>query len=150
MKKQLLAEIGTGFLVLLFIYTGSIKLMEHNIFQIQLSLSPLLKPVSLILSWILPITEITLAALMIFSRTKLLGYVLSAGLLLGFIVYLTYMVSNYNNLPCTCGGIINKMTWKQHIYFNIFSLLTSVALILNSIKSKIYKLKDTALNYQSQ
>jgi uncharacterized membrane protein YphA (DoxX/SURF4 family) len=149
MTKHIISEIATAFLVLLFIYTGSTKILEHHSFQVQLSLSPLLKPASEIISWVLPIVEITFATFLIFSRTKLIGLLSLAILLFCFILYLIYMVNNYKDLPCTCGGIINKMSWKQHIYFNIFSLLTSVLLIVDLLKSNNSKSKHLSVKYES-
>jgi hypothetical protein len=36
------------------------------------------------------------------------------------------MVSFDKNLPCSCGGIISKLSWKQHILFNLFFIMLSI------------------------
>jgi hypothetical protein len=36
------------------------------------------------------------------------------------------MISFDKNLPCSCGGIISKLSWKQHIIFNLFFIVLSV------------------------
>jgi len=37
-------------------------------------------------------------------------------------VYLALMLGTEKHLPCSCGGAIESLTWRQHILFNLFFL----------------------------
>jgi len=133
-RKTLVIELISGLLILLFLYTGLSKLFEHDKFVFNLTKSPLLSPFAGFISIALPIGEIVLAGLLLFKRTQSKGLWLSLGLMSLFTVYLTYMVSFYDKLPCSCGGVISKMSWTQHIFFNLFFVLLSwVALRLTKM-----------------
>jgi hypothetical protein len=125
MKRKLIIEFISGLLILLFLYTGLSKLFEHRTFAFSLGKSPLLSPFADFISIALPIGEIILAGLLLFKRTQLLGLWLSLGLMSLFTIYLTYMVSFADKLPCSCGGVIAKMSWNQHIFFNLFFVAAS-------------------------
>lgn len=135
-RKTLVIELTSGLLILLFLYTGLSKLFEHDLFVYNLTKSPLLSPFTGFISIALPIAEIVLAGLLLFKRTQLKGLWLSFGLMSLFTVYLTYMVSFHDKLPCSCGGVISKMSWTQHIFFNLFFVLLSwVAIRLTKINN---------------
>jgi len=109
----------------LFLYTGLDKLTHYHDFQISLSRSPLFNHnTALLAAKSLPSFEILLSsALMIglLLSPKFLrpGLIASLSLLCLFTIYLIYMVSVDRHLPCSCGGVLSKMTWKQHIFFNL-------------------------------
>src|SRR5690606_36105991 len=57
-------------------------------------------------------------------------------LMLFFSTYI-YIILNYSPyVPCSCGGVLEKMGWSEHLIFNItFCALALIALyLLNSIK----------------
>jgi hypothetical protein len=61
-----------------------------------------------------------------------------------FTLYIGYMVSFAEKLPCSCGGVISKMTWNQHLVFNIFfTLLSLLGVILE--KRRRRQRKDSEL-----
>jgi putative oxidoreductase len=37
-----------------------------------------------------------------------------------FTFYILYMLLFEKHLPCSCGGVLKEMTWKQHLVFNLF------------------------------
>jgi hypothetical protein len=43
-----------------------------------------------------------------------------------FTIYVGLMISFAPHLPCSCGGVIKQMSWKQHLTFNTF--FTALAL----------------------
>jgi len=48
-----------------------------------------------------------------------------------FTLYIAYMLLFTPKLPCSCGGVLQQMTWKQHLLFNIgFTLLAAYAIWL--------------------
>ncbi|WP_369411606.1 MauE/DoxX family redox-associated membrane protein [Longitalea luteola] len=131
-KKIIIVEIVSGLLILLFLYTGLSKLFDHDVFAFQLGRSPLLQSAAPILSYALPIIELITAILLFTKQYQAKALNFSFILLSSFTVYLIFMVAFYKDLPCTCGGVISKMSWQQHIVFNlIITFLTFLAIRLN-------------------
>ena len=128
MKKKLLIEIIATVMVSLFLYTGLSKLFEHTTFRYQLSISPwsLLASLSGIISWVLPVTEVIIAVLFLFSAYRMTAFIASAILFTGFLVYLGILLGSGSKLPCTCGGIISTMSWVAHVWFDAACLLLCI------------------------
>lgn len=118
--------------VALFIYTAASKLMTIETFKSVLSGSPLIgekfgKTVALLI----PSVEILISFLLIIPFTRKLAFCATLALMTVFTGYLIYMVFSESNLPCSCGGVISKLSWQQHIWFNIsFAILALTGLIL--------------------
>ena len=129
--KKSLSETITALLVFLFLYTGLSKYVEFESFRVTLHQSPLLANFSKAIAVSLPGLEILVTLLLILPKTRRTGFVISFCILTIFTGYLIYMIRTDPNLPCTCGGVIAKMSWPQHVIFNIFFLaLTGVGLFL--------------------
>lgn len=124
-----IVEIIAALLILLFVYTGITKLADQNSFRAVISRSPLIGQWSTFLSWTLPIIELSAAVLLLIPKTKKLGLWLSLGLMIVFTGYIGYMLLFTNHLPCSCGGVLQQLTWLQHLEFNIlFTLLSALSI----------------------
>ena len=124
--------------VFLLMYTASSKIGEHTRFLMVLNEIPFFNRTALILSWSVPFAEILISVLLIIPKTNKLGLYLFIGLLSVFTIYIISMMLWANELPCSCGGVIQKLTWVQHIWFNIaFIGLAIYALWLGKIKLNI-------------
>jgi len=124
--------------VLLFVYASAAKLLDFENFQVQLGQSPLLSVFAGWLSILVPVGELVLAILLLLPRFRLPALIGSYSLMLMFTVYI-YIILNYSSfVPCSCGGILEKMDWNDHIIFNlIYTLLAVIAIFLmpaNTIK----------------
>lgn len=130
-------------LAILFIYAGIYKISSVNDFASQMYQSPLL-PASIVpyLAIILPLFEIALGSLLIFSqKIEFLLLCISGSLMLFFSLYLIMLYTLYSKPPCSCGGILSGMTYPVHITFNIiFTLLAGLAAYLFYKKSLRYKI----------
>lgn len=52
-------------------------------------------------------------------------------LMVAFTSYIIYIIMFNAQLPCTCGGMLEMLSWPQHLAFNItFILLGIIAIIL--------------------
>jgi uncharacterized membrane protein YphA (DoxX/SURF4 family) len=132
-KKNTYVEIISALLIILFIYTGINKLMDIGKFKYEMGRSPFIENMSGIIAYSLPPGEILLALLLIIKRTRLLGLYLSFALMTVFTGYIWLMLNYAYDLPCSCGGIISKLTWHEHLIFNsVFTGLTMIAVILQS------------------
>jgi hypothetical protein len=126
MKKSLLVETFSFLLILLFVYTASSKLIDFHKFVGQLGRHPFIGRLPLPVAIGVITSELLVALLLVFPTTKRIGFGGSAGLLSVFTLYLTVMLSTHRHLPCACGGVIRFMTWKQHVFFNLFFLIISL------------------------
>ena len=128
--KTILTQICVILLCLLFVYTSASKFLDYDkfVFQMRLAPVPLMEIVAPLLGWLIPSIEfaiaIALAVGMFISSIKVKALYASLIMLLAFEVYISIMLLSGSHLPCTCGGIISKMGWKQHLFFNAFFILT--------------------------
>jgi hypothetical protein len=137
MKKTYWVDIISSLFILLFIYTAFNKFMGFERFRSVLHGSPLIKSQSDLVAWLIPSVEIIISALLFFPRSRRIGLLASLILMIIFTSYITYMLIFSNHIPCSCGGVIEKMTWNQHLIFNIcFILLAGFALWLNKVGNK--------------
>ena len=130
-KENRFTILITGLLVLLFAYTGINKLLTHQQFSNQLLQNEYLHSFALPISFALPVVEILTAICLVFERTKPAGLWSAAILMTLFSIYVGGMLLQHKMpLHCTCGGIINAMTWKQHLLFNLLFIALAWATIL--------------------
>jgi hypothetical protein len=113
----------------LFTYTALNKFLHHEQFKIVLLQSPLISAMASLLAWFIPTIEILLVSLLFFQRPRLLGLYGSFLLLALFTLYIIYMLAWVPNLPCSCGGFIQLLSWKQHLLFNSFLIVLSLIAI---------------------
>ena len=135
----LLADMISGLLLLLFLYTSTSKLTDNGIFKNVLTASPLLKSYAGTIAWLVPCTEIAIAILLFIPRFRIKGLITSVILITLFTIYLLYMIAFTPNLPCSCGGVVQFLTWPQHIVFNLFFIFLSVAGIILYHRAKSLK-----------
>jgi hypothetical protein len=131
MKQKIAIEIICCLLVLLFVYAAFSKLLEYHTFKIQLSNSPFLNPFAVIIVWLIPATELILTLMLTVMSTRKVALYVSLILLVVFTLYIAGMLLFAIHLPCSCGGIIQQLSWKQHLLFNLFFIvLTVIGIVL--------------------
>jgi thiol-disulfide isomerase/thioredoxin len=135
MKKTILADIITYFFVLLFTYTGAAKLADIHTVREQLLSTPLLgSPLfASIVTWALPIGEILLALALIIPKLQLKTLYATLSLMTVFTIYVTVLLFVDSHITCSCGGIIEQLSPKQHVLFN------GACVILSRIAIAIYR-----------
>lgn len=124
--RNIKSEFIASLFILLFAYTAFQKFSHHQLFLITLQRSTLLNPIAGFISWFIPITEFGLVSLLLFPSLRKIGLLCSATLLSMFTVYISIMLLFVPKLPCSCGGIISYLSWKQHIIFNIVFILVAL------------------------
>ncbi|MDV3551837.1 hypothetical protein CMU73_10420 [Elizabethkingia anophelis] len=130
--KKIIPFVVSIHFVILFCYAAISKILDFEKFQDQISASPLLNGFSQFLPYTIIIVEVIIAGLLCYRKTRTIGLIVSLVLMLIFTVYITLLLRTSKNLPCSCGGILEKMSWSQHLYFNIGCVILSViALGLN-------------------
>lgn len=120
--KKLLSQLknaGVFILTALWSYAVFAKLADFGGYLRQMSEHPFSANVTLVLTYAVPIFELLSAYLLILNKHKL-GLWISLLLLIGFTIYVTLILCQVlPKVPCSCGGFISKMSWKNHLYFNL-------------------------------
>ncbi|MFB3390283.1 MauE/DoxX family redox-associated membrane protein [Flavobacterium sp. LAR06] len=119
--------------VLLFVYAAVSKMLDFENFRVQLGQSPLLSVYAWWVSFAVPAYEILISILLCIPRFKNIGLLFALGLMVMFSAYI-FLILNFSSfIPCSCGGILEKMSWKVHLVFNLFFVfLALVALLLKA------------------
>jgi putative oxidoreductase len=131
-----LSAITCFLLILVFCYSAFTKLADQNTFRDVLARGIFPDPVAFVLSFALPLLELGTAGLLFFPNTRKAGLLLSLLLLNAFTVYLVYMILFAPDLPCSCGGVLEALSWKQHVIFNLFLIILTLLAILHHYKMK--------------
>jgi len=122
-----LTEIISALLILLFVYAAASKLLDLDKFRIQLGQSPLVTAFASWVAWVIPALEIFIAALLLSNKFRLPALYASFTLMLIFTGYIISIIKFSSHMPCSCGGVLEKMGWSAHLSFNI--LFTALAFI---------------------
>lgn len=148
-KSSLVVEVISGLFILLFVYTAISKLFTHEQFTLVLKKSPLLEYFAPYISVGLPILELILAAALFVPRYRQAGLIASTILMTIFTTYLIYMIYFTPHLPCSCGGVLAQLTWRQHLVFNsAFIALGIIGIFLNkNNSSSILNKNNDMLSY---
>lgn len=130
-KRTTIIEIITVLNIILFLYTGISKIQDYTLVKEQLSESPIMAPFAKIIAILLPVVELAVVALLVFPRWRLKGLLTTLVLMIVFTGYIVVLISTSDELPCSCGGIIEELSWQQHLIFNgVFIALDMVAIKL--------------------
>src|SRR5579871_2727877 len=129
-KKEVAVQAIACLLVLLFVYAAGSKLMDYTKFRVELGKSPLLTAFAGIVAWAVPIIEIGIALLLSFTRTRLAGLYASFTLMVLFTAYIFYILRFSPYVPCSCGGVLQKLNWTTHLYFNGFFIVIAALGVL--------------------
>ncbi|MBB4804560.1 putative membrane protein YphA (DoxX/SURF4 family) [Flavobacterium nitrogenifigens] len=129
--RNIIIEIICMLFVLLFVYAAVSKILDFENFQVQLGQSPLLSAYARWVSYMVPIIEITIAILLCIPRLRLFGLFAAFSLMVMFTSYIFIILHFSSFVPCSCGGVLAKMSWNAHLAFNIlFVFLAAGAIVL--------------------
>jgi len=123
MNKILILNIITFLTIALFLYTGISKLIDYDVFREQIDLIPLLQPFAGVIAWLLPMVEFATAVLLIRPGWRLFGFVAAISLMIIFTIYFISVRIVDEKMACSCGGIIELLSWKQHLIFNCMMII---------------------------
>ena len=130
MKRNAAIALIASFFVLLFAYAALSKLETYETFSFQLSQSPFITRFASVTAWALPLGELLTVVALLIPTTRLLGLYASLSLMTLFTAYIFVMIHYSYYTPCSCGGILSKMSWNTHFYFNIGCVLLALTGIL--------------------
>lgn len=125
MKNKILLIISL-LLVLLFTYTAFSKWIDMAGFTSDMHNQLFPRWMGDGLMVVLPVMEMGIVLLLLFERTRLAGLQMAFVLMALFTLYTLLVLTHvFNRIPCSCGGVIKLLSWKQHLVFNLFFGLIS-------------------------
>lgn len=137
LKRQVVIECIAALLILLFLYASVSKFLDFKRFIDEMNNQPLPNSWTPFLVWGIPCLEIAISAALIFEYTRMLAFYASLVLMTLFTIYAIMIIAHFfPYVPCSCGGVIRKLTWPQHLALNLFYVALSVlGLVLQRRKS---------------
>ncbi|WPU99080.1 hypothetical protein SNE26_24000 [Mucilaginibacter sp. cycad4] len=137
MKKQFIIDAAVLLLLTMFLYASFSKLFDFAGFQRAMHKQPFPAWISSLLVYFVPAVEIGICVLLLRERTRKTGLWAAALLMLLFTAYIAaILLGFFKKIPCSCGGIINRLGWGQHLIFNIAFLLFATAGLFLQYKTK--------------
>ncbi|MFV8326206.1 MauE/DoxX family redox-associated membrane protein [Flavobacterium sp. ZS1P14] len=124
--------------IMLFVYAAVSKLMDFENFQTQLGQSPLLSPFADYVSVGVISIEFSIAILLSIPKLRYFALWGAVALMILFTTYIVIILNFSSFVPCSCGGILEKLGWTAHLIFNtVFVVLGIVAILLKSLTNRI-------------
>jgi uncharacterized membrane protein YphA (DoxX/SURF4 family) len=130
-RRELVIEIISALFIVLFVYAAVTKLMDYEKFRLQISQSPVLTAFAGVVVWLVPAIEVAIAVLLMTKRFRLAGLYAAFSLMVMFTAYIVVITRFSEYTPCSSGGVLEKLSWDEHLVFNVaFVLLASVAIVI--------------------
>jgi putative oxidoreductase len=119
-RSRVVTEFIAILFIFLFTYTSVSKLLHIKTFIVTLRKSPLLDSWAGTIAWFIPSAEWIIVLLLLYPPLRLWGLIASLMIMILFTIYIGYMIASTPMLPCSCGGILQQLSWKNHFLLNIF------------------------------
>jgi uncharacterized membrane protein YphA (DoxX/SURF4 family) len=125
--------ISSLILLLLWTYTGLDKLLNWQkswgAFHNQTFPGELAE----VLAYAVPIAELLVAGLLLFSATNWWGFLGSVLLLTVFNTYVGLIWAGaFPRVPCSCAGLMDQLGWAEHFWLNMLLTVIAVTGLLRS------------------
>lgn|SRR5690606_32367536 len=147
-KATLAYGVSLSFVVL-FLYTVYHKAMGIETFKAGIENIPLLGIYPEWTAWGVLGSEALVSLLLIWPDTNRLGLWGATFLMIVFTLYISAMLLFSSQLPCHCGGAIEKFTWTQHLLFNCGFIALAAGLLLYHYKVNVKLKFFKAMNFIS-
>lgn len=124
-------------LIMLFAYTAVSKLQDVALFRKTMLNQPLPEYLGSQLVWAVPLLELAAVALLLYRPLRLPGFALASllmGLFTGYVILI--LLGQFGYIPCSCGGILESLSWEQHLLLNALFWMLSLWGLLLTIKHK--------------
>lgn len=118
MKKQLLSDLIALMFIVLFVYAGWIKLLDHHMFRNQLTAFDYINSFAGFLAWAVPLIHLGLALLFIWPSMRLWALGGTFILLLTYSIYIILILYRGVNVPCACSGLFKFTSWIEQLVMN--------------------------------
>ena len=131
--KNILLEIICMLFILLFVYAAISKFLVFDEFKIQIGQSPVLTAYTSWVAWGVPTIEILISLLLVVPKFRLPALYAAFTLMIMFTTYIFIILNFSDFIPCSCGGVLEKLGWTEHLIFNIiFVVLAFIGVMILS------------------
>ncbi|QXV63740.1 hypothetical protein INP83_11540 [Mucilaginibacter sp. 21P] len=136
--NNLIKQFAPSALILLFAYAAASKWLAIDDFYGQLYNQSFPHWLAEVLWRILIPLELLTAVLLSFIRTQRLGLWLATILMAAFTLYVLLVLLHFwKRIPCSCGGVLGRLSWGSHLVFNsIFLAISASALWLSAYDTR--------------
>ncbi|MEP0711876.1 MauE/DoxX family redox-associated membrane protein [Algoriphagus sp.] len=127
MEKQEKIAVPSLLLALLWTYTGLDKLLRWEASRKAFHNQTFPAEVAEVLAYAVPIVELLITLLLLFSVSRWWGYLSSILLLTVFTTYVGLIwVGAFPRVPCNCAGILESLGWAEHFMLNLLMLAMGI------------------------
>lgn len=124
-------------LIFVYIYTATSKILDMKTTMGSMNNQPFDNRFTPALIAFVLIAEYATSFLLLFDKTRRIGYWTSLGMMILFTGYVGLVLGNYyDRVPCSCGGIINTLSWTQHLVLNLMLIVMSILGLMITKKQK--------------
>jgi uncharacterized membrane protein YphA (DoxX/SURF4 family) len=139
MKRKVIIEIIAFLFIALFIYAGVSKVLDYEKFSVQVGQSPLLTGFGGVIPWLVILVELLISMCIMVPRLRLFAFLCAFSLMVMFTAYIIAILNFSPYVPCSCGGILEKFTWSDHLILNcFFVMLALLAIVLQAEENSGY------------
>ena len=136
MRRQNAIDIICFLFIVLFVYAAVSKLLDLEEFRLQIGHSPLLTDIAGFVAWFIPLTEVVIAVMLAIPVMRLAGLYAAFSLMVVFTAYIISILQFSESIPCSCGGVLQRLGWTEHLIFNCAFILLAFTGVLFEAKLK--------------
>ena len=135
--KEFIVTAITYLYIFLFVYAAISKLMDFEKFQIQIGQSPLFSAFAGTVSVFVPSVELLIVILLCIPKYRFVALFSSFILMVLFTTYIIFILYFSTHTPCSCGGVLENMGWREHLIFNLIFISLALLAVLLYDRSKL-------------
>lgn len=121
----------------LFLFSAYEKIIGYDQFLDGLKKVSFVSQFAKVIAFAVPFIEILISILLIIPKTQKWGLYGFAGTMTVFSLYILSVLLLQETLPCHCNLIIDKLSWSQHLLFNLaFIALATIAIKFSKTNNK--------------
>lgn len=133
MKRRISVEVICFFLIMLFVYTAINKVIDFERFRAQIGQSPMLTAFAKPLAVLVASIELIISILLTLPKFRLIALYGALSLMTMFTAYIIIILNFSPFVPCSCGGVLEVLSWNQHLVFNMaFLLMALLGIVIQS------------------
>ena len=131
MKRKMIVEVIAFLLMLLFLFASVSKWLAFKTFIGDINNQPFPNWLTPWITNLLPPIEVLIVLALMFEKTRTAGFYASLILMSAFSIYsAAVLLKFFDYIPCSCGGIIKILSWRDNLILNLFFVAISIVGIL--------------------
>lgn len=136
MKKNIYIEIILVLLIAIFLFSGISKIIHIKDLSIVLDKFPVLGNRPDASAWLLLIIELSIALMLMFPASALMGIRLAIVYLIIASSYIGSVLLFADRSMCTCAAFFKMLSWPQHIMINLVLIVIGAGVLIARDREK--------------